>query len=143
MKRIGTRSEYIDERMQDLMKTYRKNVEECSHLDFKTIYSHVVNTPTYRFWISDEAAVQTISYMLKNNGDLSLVTPNKREMIIELYHRVKEFLKVHPNESLDEAVFVCIRTPAPKYYITPGTAHVLIHKYQKAWREKRKQKHLL
>ena len=51
---------------------------------------------------------------------------NAREMYFEIYKRVVSEREKYPDKSIAEIVFHVIRQPAPKFYLTPDSARVIV-----------------
>lgn len=133
MKKEGSWFEYKDQRDRDLLRVYyalRGNKYPSEH-DF---FEAVVNSPSERFWVSEERATAVIASMIRGKK-LDNMLKNKASMFEEIYRRVLELRKTRPNEPLFYLVFDVVNQPAPKFYMTPKSAKVIICKIRK---EKRK-----
>ena len=47
-------------------------------------------------------------------------------MYFEIYKRVVSEMETYPDKSIAEIIFQVIRQPAPKFYLTPDTARVIV-----------------
>lgn len=143
MKHHGAVMEYTEERMRDLMRAYDEYISSCKYIRMTEVYNTIVNMPSRRFWVSDVRATKVIYQML--NGDLlQAMRPLKREMFQEIFRRVLELRNKRPELSLCNCCCIVIEQPAPKFYITPGSAKVMICKSRKKWiQEKLKRLRLL
>lgn len=143
VKKKGSIFENEDARNQDLMRAYRQLVRECKHIYLPDICKQLVNMPSERFWVSEERAAIVISDMLKGRS-IENMTRNKREMYEEIFSRVQAVRAEHPEMSLTEVVAQVVEGPAPKFYLTPKSAKVIISKIKSEWyaRRKRKYRHL-
>lgn len=139
MKPIGSKFEYEDERDEDLFCTFRLLIEETSHIKLRDIYIQLVDMPAQRFWVSEERAAIVISDMFKGKS-LKGMRPNKKEMFQEIFRRARELREKYPNKSIAEIAFDVVRQQAPKFYITPSSARILIYKAKEKWKQ-RKFKH--
>lgn len=133
MKSIGAKMEYSDERICDLMRAYEEYVSSCSYLRMPELYEAVVNTGTKRFWVSDKRASLVISSMMRGEDALRSMRPLKREMYEEIYRRVVLLRKTRPCASVYELCSEVVAQPAPKFYLTPKSAKVMICKVRKEW----------
>ena len=139
MKPLGTKFEYEAERNENLMRAYRQLLGDVCHISMPNIYDQLVDMPAERFWVSEERAAIVISKMLRGDR-LSDMRPNKREMFREIYRRVKNMRKDNPSLSVCECVHKVVRNAAPKFYLTPGSAKVIICRIKQKWFDERKKK---
>ena len=140
MKNKGSIFEYEDARNGDLIRAYKQLVEECGQIYLPEICQKLVNMPSERFWVSEERASIVISDMLKGRS-IENMNENKREMYEEIYRRVQELKKEYPNATVYELVSQVVEGPAPKFYLTPKSAKVIISKIKSEWYERRKRKY--
>jgi len=144
MKNRGSKFELEQERNEDLMRAYREQLEACDHIRMPEVYARVVDSPSVRFWVSEERASIVIARMFRGDS-LDEMRPLKREMFREIYSRVLALKRQQPGLSIVEMVRRVLQQPAPKFYLTPGTAKVFICKIRKEWyykRLKRRLRHL-
>ena len=113
---------------------------KCQTRFTTAICQKLVNMPSERFWVSEERASIVISDMLKGRS-IENMNENKREMYEEIYRRVQELKKEYPNATVYELVSQVVEGPAPKFYLTPKSAKVIISKIKSEWYERRKQKY--
>ena len=130
MKHKGNYFEYRDERDADLLRAYRQHIVECDVIDIRRISQDVVNMPASRFWVSEERAIAIIRKM-KKHRPLYGMRPLLMEMYHEIYRRVSALETKHPEWSLFKVVFHAVRQPAPKFYLTPESARVIMYKAKK------------
>lgn len=133
MKHTGALMEYSQERSDALMKAYDEYISSCSHINMSEVYNKIVNTPADRFWVSDKRADTVISTIIRGESRLDKMRPLKREMYEELYRRVIELKKIHPDFSTFKLCSIVVLQPAPKFYLTPGTAKTMVCKARKEW----------
>lgn len=140
MKKTGASFEYERERDDDLLRVYRDAIHAASHIHMPDILNAVVNTPSKRFWVSEERAAVVVARMLK--GDTCPhMRPQKREMFNEILRRVKEMRRQHPDMTIAMLVFHVVRQPAPKFYLTPGSAKVILSRIRKKRRNEYRRHH--
>lgn len=139
MKPVGSKFEYENERNDDLMSVYHRFISSCSTIRLRELMEYIVNSPSQRFWVSEERASIVISSMMKGEN-LSGMSRMKREMFTEIHRRVMAMADKNPDMPLSEIVYEVIRQPAPRFYLTPGSAKVIIHKIKKKWFEERRRK---
>ena len=125
------------------MRAYHELIKSAQYILMPEIYRKVVNMPSRRFWISEGRAAIVISAMMKGDT-LENMGPLKREMYNEIYSRVIKLREKKPDLPIIQLVEMVVEQPAPKFYLTPGSAKVLICKIRKEWyfrRTKRRLRH--
>lgn len=144
MKQPGTKVEYAEERVRDLMRAHDEYIDSCKYIRMNELYKVVVNKPSKRFWVSETRAALVVSAIMRGENVLDRMWDSKKEMYIEIAKRVAELRRQHPDMTMCELCTIVINQEAPKFYLSPGTAKVMISKYRKTWRkEKMKRLHLL
>ena len=138
MKTAGAYFEYEDERNRDLLGVFRKVLSEGDGSPLPVVYRKVVEHPSARFWVSEERASIVVSNIAKGDK-LENMRPTKREMYMEIYRRVQELRKSRPKASNYDLVFDVVNSPAPKFYLTPGSAKVILHKVRHQWYKERQR----
>lgn len=140
MKHKGAKMMYAQERINDLMTAYRQYITTCRHLRMPEAYNTIVNMPSKRFWVSDIRAALVVSAMLRGETPLETMWPLKREMYQEIYRRVLTLREEHPHLSTSELCSLVVAQPAPKFYLTPGSAKMMICKVRQQKRKQEKSK---
>lgn len=133
MKHKGAIMEYSKERMDDLMRAYDEYISSCDYIRMPEVYKMIVNMPSRRFWVSDIRAALVISAMIRGETDLNTMWPLKKEMYEEIYSRVLTLQEKHPELTISELCAKVIAQPAPKFYLTPGSAKIMVCKARKQW----------
>ena len=126
MKKVGTKFEYTEQRNANLIAVYRKKLGECKVIKLGDVLKETVNEPSERFWVSEERAAAVMMKMMRGD-ELNDMSPMKREMFRDIYRRVREIKEKHPQKPIIEIVAVVVESPAPHFYLTPGSAKVIIH----------------
>ncbi len=134
MKPPGAFFEYTRQRDEDLMRAYRKAMQEATHISMPEIFRKTVMMPSQRFWVSEERAAIVISALLRGKTFPKMNTM-KRMMYREIHDRVQQLRKLHPDMCISELTFHVVRQQAPQFYITPGSAKVIISKIRRRKRE--------
>lgn len=135
MKHRGNKSTHEHQRNSDLMRAYRNEMQKAGNIYLPDLMRRVVNSPSARFWVSSERAAIIIARM--DRGDpLDEMGPLKREMYGEIYKRVQEMRDMYPDLPLSHLAEIVVLTPAPKFYLTPGSAKIIIHKIKKQQKKK-------
>lgn len=132
MKNFGSISEYHRERTHDLLRAYFRYLESCSYVSMPDVFRKVVDMPAARFWVSASRAAVVVACI--NRGDkLRYMRSNKREMFFEIHRRVMELQREYADWSMPRLIEAVITQPAPKFYLAPGSARVLILRARKQW----------
>lgn len=141
MKPHGSHFEYEAQRNDDLMTVYHDTIVKAHYVSMPDIYRKVVNSSSRRFWVSEERAAIVVSAMMRGDK-LRNMRPLKREMYNEIYRRVMRLREDSPHLPISQLVARVVEQPAPKFYLTPGSAKVLICKIRKEWYYKRTKRRL-
>lgn len=143
MKHHGAIMEYAEERIKDLMRAYDEYISSCVHIRMPDVYAAIVNMESMRFWVSEIRATKVIYAMLRG-VPLKGMRPLKREMFEEILKRVLDLKKRRPELTIRECCCIVVAQPAPKFYLTPGSAKIMVCKARKKWmQEKLKRLRLL
>ena len=143
MKHHGAIMEYAEERIKDLMRAYDEYISSCVHIRMPDVYAAIVNMESMRFWVSEIRATKIIYAMLRG-VPLKGMRPLKREMFEEILKRVLDLKKRRPELTIRECCCIVVAQPAPKFYLTPGSAKIMVCKARKKWmQEKLKRLRLL
>lgn len=125
--------EYSQERSDDLMRAYDEYIQSCDYIRMPEVYNNIVNMPSRRFWVSDIRAALVISAMMRGEARLDKMCASKREMYEEIYRRVAIMREKHPSKTTSELCAMVVIQPAPKFYLTPGSAKIMVCKARKEW----------
>lgn len=140
MKCKGALAEYSRERADDLMRAYDKYISSCERISMPDVYRSIVNMPASRFWVSDKRAVIVVSAIINGSDILNGMWSLKREMYSEIYNRVMALKAAEPDFSLAKLCRIVVMQPAPKFYISPGTAKAMVCKVRKEWNRRKRAK---
>ena len=141
MKRKGNKMIYADERIDDLMSCYFKYIRECPHINMNDVYAHIVEMPASRFWVSEKRA-STIVYAISRGDKLPSLRPLKRMMFEEIYRRCIKLQKRHPSLTLGQCCEIVVAEPAPRFYISAGSAKIIMSRIRRKWVRERMHKNL-
>lgn len=133
MKHKNSKSDFLHERICDLMRAYNEYMASCTHIRMPDVYAAIVNMPSKRFWVSDSRTAIVIRGMKKGVPVLDSMWPLRKEMYEEIYRRVIALAEKHPKLSVETLCTVVVSQPAPKFYLSPGSAKVMICKARKQW----------
>lgn len=137
MKHQGSTFEYEEQRNEDLMRAYREEISRAGHIKVVNVFARVVEQPSERFWVSEERAFIVISAMLRG-VPLDGMRPLKQEMYREIHARFLKLREKHPDMRVRHLVSIVVNQPAPKFYIEPASARVIVCKIRKKWRTQRR-----
>lgn len=132
--------EYSRERSDDLMRAYDEYLASCDYIRMSEVYKAIVNMPSRRFWVSETRAAIVVFQMLKDETCLKKMRQPKREMYEEIYRRVMILRERHPRKTIFELCAMVVIQPAPKFYLAPGSAKIVVHKVRKAWIRRKRQR---
>ena len=96
------------------------------------VFNRVVEMPASRFYVSATRAAVAVAAIMRGDS-LRNMRQNKREMFFEIHRRVLLLRRIHCHMSLTRLVELAVAQPAPKFYLAPGSARVLILKARKKW----------
>lgn len=141
MKHQGSCCEFAKERDENLLSVYRDLLSEASYpISHPSILQKLVDHPSKRFWVSSERATIVISDMMKGK-DISGMNQTRIDMFTEILSRVINYQQTHADQrSLFLIVEDIVNQEAPRFYLTTGSAKIIIHKIKKQkreWYEKR------
>lgn len=130
MKKKGTISQLQHERDDDLMRAFQNELAGRPHILLPEVLNAVVSSPSKRFWVTSERAAIVIYNMMKGD-ELEHMRPLKRKMFREIYRRVMKLKANYPQLSIPILTEQVVAEPAPEFYITPGSAKVIISRIRK------------
>ena len=131
--------EYRDERNSDLLRVFREYVMSSPEEEsMEVVYQRIVESKSKRFWVSEEQASKVISYMMKGNN-IDYMGNNKKRMFEEIYSRVMKLRIENPDMRIFRLVEIVVAQEAPCFYMTPGSAKVIISQIKSKWCQQRSQ----
>lgn len=137
MKNLGSVFEYEQERNNNLLRLYHQLISEVKFICSEEIYRKMADSPSDRFWVSEERALIVVLQIMKGDTLLGM-GKNKRDMFFEIYKRATIMKQKYPTLSLTKIMFKVVRQPAPKFYLTEGSIKVIISKIKSKWYERRR-----
>lgn len=139
MKNFGSTCQFEHERNKDLMRAYNEEITGRKHIFLPDVFKVVVKKPSARFWVSERRAAIVISRIINGDG-LENMRPLKRKMFKEIYRRAMKLKKNYPQLTLLQIAEHVVQQPAPEFYLTPGSAKVIVSKIRKKQRKQEKRK---
>lgn len=141
VKYRGCILEFTDERNIELMKAFRDTISKSQFINISEVSEAIVNRPCSRFWVSEERAMGVVTALMKGRKVLDAMRPSKREMFTEIYRRVMDLRKAHPNLPLPKLIVRVVNSPAPKFYMQPRCAMEIIYRIKRGFYEKQKRRY--
>lgn len=133
MKFFGSVLAFTRERNAALLKAYREQVDAAKFIKLSEIGQKIVDSPSPRFWVSEERAAAVVSAIMRGKPVLDSMRPSKREMFDEIYRRVIALKALHPDWHLSELIFDVVHSPAPKFYMEASSALERLFKIRNGW----------
>lgn len=141
MKHHGCVCDFTPQRNKELHQAYRRALASRSFINLREVCTIAANSPCSRFWVSEERATVVISALLKGQYALDAMSPQKREMFIEIFKRVQKQKEEDPSMSIYDAVFLAVNSPAPKFYMTTNTVVEIISRIRRGYYKKCNYRH--
>lgn len=140
MRKRGSKFEYEALRNHELRKAYKRALVSCANIRSTDCLKIAVNTPCSRFWVSEERAAVIIAALMRGENPLESMGPNKREMYEEIYSRFLAEFNKDPAQPIRDLVHDVVMQPAPKFYLTPTSAGVILSKTRtkKLWTKRKR-----
>lgn len=120
-KHPGNGIDFMPERDAELRACYRRLLRDTDYIDRSDILFRLVNTPSSRFWVSEERAAVMVSRM-ERRLPLGHIVPSRQRMYEEIFRRYLRLRRRHPDASIAELVRQVVYQPAPSFYLTPKSA---------------------
>ena len=130
VKNYGSTFEYEAQRNKELMMAYREEIARATYIRRDELLKNTVNHPASRFWVSEHRAAIVMASMMRGD-QLHYMRPLKREMFQEIYRRFVALKEQNPELSIYALATMAVNQPAPKFYLTPGSAKVIICRIRK------------
>lgn len=116
---------YAEQRNAELFAAFKKLLSATPHIYIPDLLREVVSQPCSRFWVTEERATIVVSAMMR--GDYAAVGLDKAEMYKEICRRVKALRESLPNKPLAYIVAKVVNSPAPRFYLSVGSAARIIN----------------
>ena len=136
---------YWKEEMKDeLMRIYREVSQSGFCSNQQEAYELTITHPAPRYYVDARWAHQRLSPMLRGDrSGLEKINPLTREMYENLFDTV---LRLAQNErywgcSTYELIRNAIMQPAPRFYLTPGSAKVILSRIRSRRRNEHRRHH--
>lgn len=126
MKNVGDTSEHRPARNTDLYEVFLKKLEESRQVQLRTVLEQTVKSPAKRFYVGRRRAQDVVTHLL-GGGNLDGMRPERARMFSEIFTRCKAMMESGRAIPLPDLIDEVLRQPAPEFYLTPGSAAVIIH----------------
>jgi hypothetical protein len=140
MKKRGSICQFERERNADLMRAYNEEIKGRKHIFLPDVFKAVVKKPSARFWVSERRAAIVLSQLFNGDDALDRMRPLKRRMFREIYRRAVKLHHNYPQLTFLQLAEYIVQQPAPEFYLTPGSAKVIVSKIKKRQRKESKRK---
>lgn len=132
MKNFGSTVEFTRQRNADIMRVFRRIFAGSRGVSLPEIYRQVAESPSSRFWVSEERAAIVIA-SIQAGRKLPAMTLNKREMFDEIYRRYSILRALYPQRSIIDLASEIVHQPAPKFYFTPRSVGEFIYRIRNGY----------
>ena len=127
MKKIGSVCDYINDRDKELYHRYREALATAQTIKLDDILLSVIHSRTSRLWLSENRAAEIIKSFLRADGKFK-PNPKRAEIYSEVWRRYRRPRGNRPNDAFSDIVFDVVNSPADSFYLTIGSAKVIICK---------------
>lgn len=135
MRKKNSGAEYASQRSELLLRNFRESIARQSRISAAKAFREVAEMPAPRFWVTEARATRIVRMMIKDMEVVEGMKPEKRQMYLEIYRRVREKLQANPSLPLGDAVFEVVNSPAPKTYLTVRYVAQIIYDGKKGGRK--------
>lgn len=127
MKKIGNVCDYINDRDKELYHRYREALATAQTIKLDDILLLVIHSHTSRLWLSENRAAEIIKSYIRADGKFK-PNPKRAEIYSEVWRRYRRLRSKRPNDAFSDIVFDVVNSPADSFYLTIGSAKVIICK---------------
>ena len=127
MKKIGNVCDYINDRDKEIYHRYREAIATAQTIKLDDILLSVIHSRTSRLWLSENRAAEIIKSFIRADGKFK-PNPKRAEIYNEVWRRYRRLRSKRPNDAFSDIVFDVVNSPADSFYLTIGSAKVIICK---------------
>ena len=127
MKKIGSVCDHINDRDKELYHRYREALATAQTIKLDDILLSVIHSRTSRLWLSENRAAEIIKSFIRADGKFK-PNPKRAEIYNEVWRRYRRLRSKRPNDAFSDIVFDVVNSPADSFYLTIGSAKVIICK---------------
>lgn len=141
MRHKGSDSEFKELRDNEILALYRKYLNESPNIVVSRMLTDIVNSPSSRFWITEQRAAIVLGQM-KKGDTFPDAYPQKRAMYNELYRRANLVWQKNPNMSVYSVAAMIVEQPAPSFYMSTTLCNLIISRAKRREWSRRKRSNL-
>ena len=130
MKYKDSRCDFKEERDADILRAYREILTTGDNITLSDIEEKLSQYPSSRFWVSEDRTYIVILDLLLGKS-IDYMIPTRRAMYQEIFRRFKNYRKQYPHLSKMDIIKRVCYEPAPSFYLTPQTMHVILYRVRK------------
>lgn len=130
MKYKDSRCDFKEERDADILRAYREILTTGDNITLSEIEEKLSQSPSSRFWVSEDRAYIVILDLLLGKS-IDYMIPTRMAMYQEIFRRFKNYRKQYPHLSKMDIIKRVCYEPAPSFYLTPQTMHVILYRVRK------------
>lgn len=122
--------DYEEERETDLLNVYRCYLGACDFVRLDDVWQELSGWPARRFYVSERRAREVVKRLLRGDG-LNEMSALRREMFLEVFHRVSALHARHPQRRLRSLCAEVVMQPAPRFYLSPSSIKAIVNAAKK------------
>lgn len=126
------------ERNMDLHEAYKRVIDNSSFIVLEDVLTKTVNSPAKRFYISSDRVYGVLVRWDIRGETTKLISEERQEMYEEIYRRVKLLRENKKDTVLAHLIEEVIEQPAPKFYIKPESAKIILCRHKQTLKKQRK-----
>lgn len=131
MKKKGSRSDFMESRNENLRREFFARLGRNGRT-LNQLFDDLSHIGADRFYISEERALRLIRELETiessgNNMKTKRRVATRTRMVAEIRRRAYAMMQATPGLSLKDAVFEVVNSPAPAFYLTPGSIRTILY----------------
>lgn len=120
----------MDQRNEELLSKFKQQLEKGDYTHTQDLFTNASLMPASRFFVSEQRTLVVIHQLLRGES-IAGMNRKRRQMYNEIFVRVKYILHNEPERSIPNAVWRVVNSPAPEFYLTPGSARRIIYRLRR------------
>jgi len=121
--------EFMEERDMDLMDAYKRVLrhygKRAPFIKKSLLMLQTSKSPAKKFYVSEEQALRIVTRLYKGK-DTYIKSREKVQMYHDILERVRDTIR--PIDTLSLAIRRVIQQEAPRFYVTPETARIILYR---------------
>lgn len=122
MKKKGACCDYIMQRNENLRRELCRSLRGSGTTIEQAYRRLSKGGRADRFYISEERACRYLTTSEEPH------VKSRKRMIEEIRRRVNRIMEENPEMDMKEAVYEVVNSPAPEFYLTPGSIRVILNR---------------